>query len=376
MRKICYISGTRADYGLMRAVLKRLHEASDIDLSICVTGMHLSPNYGYTVDEIIADGFSICGQIPVDVDTSIPSVMAKSLGLELIAMTELLEQQKPDIVLILGDRGEMLAGALSAIHLNIPVVHIHGGERSGTIDEMIRHAISKLSHYHFVATEAAYHRLIKMGEKKESVFHVGAPGLDEIVTYVPINRQTLCEQYHFDPSKKLALIVFHPVVQEYNAIQSQFENLVAAALALKLQLIILEPNSDAGRHFIKSILDDYASHSAIRIIQHMRRHEYLNCLANVDVMLGNSSSGIIEAASFNLIVVNVGSRQQLRERGNNVIDVTNAFDSILEGLSLALRMEKMEYNNFYGDGQTSERCYNLLKNLDLNLELLNKCNAY
>lgn len=376
MRKICYISGTRADYGLMRAVLKRLDDADDIDLSICVTGMHLSPLYGNTVQEIIADGFQISGQIPVDVTTCAQSTMAKSIGHEIIAMTELLEEIKPDIVLLLGDRGEMLAGALAAVHLNIPVVHIHGGERSGTIDEMVRHAISKLSHYHFVATEAARQRLIKMGEKEDSVFLVGAPGLDEILMYAPASRKNLCQKYNLDSEKKLALLVFHPVVQEFNEIKIQFRNIILAALALDLQIIILEPNSDAGRLFIQSTVNEYKTNTNIRVIKHMRRNDYLDCLANADVMVGNSSSGIIEAASYNLVVVNVGSRQQLRERGSNVIDVTPLYDSILDGLKQALNQEKSEYKNLYGDGLTSARCYKLLTTINLDSAILNKCNAY
>ncbi|ASQ46440.1 UDP-N-acetylglucosamine 2-epimerase [Legionella clemsonensis] len=360
----------------MRSVLKCLNAAPDIDLSICVTGMHLSALYGSTVNEIIADGFKICAQIPVDVNTAVHATMAKSIGFEIIAMTELFEQQKPDIVLLLGDRGEMLAGALAAVHLNIPVVHLHGGERSGTVDEMIRHAISKLAHYHFVATKAAYERLVKMGERENSIFLVGAPGLDEIVTYNPCNREQCCKQYGLDPSRPFALLIFHPVVQEYNEIRFQFENIILAALQMKLQILILEPNSDAGGHFIREILEKYKNHEDVRVIKHMLRQSYLDCLANADVMLGNSSSGIIEAASYNLIVINVGSRQQFRERGDNVIDVGTDIPSILSGLHQVLPAKKNTFNNFYGDGRTAERCCELLRTISLNPDILNKCNAY
>lgn len=376
MRKICYISGTRADYGLMRSVLKRLHDAIDVDLSICVTGMHLSSLYGSTVEEIKNDGFTICAEIPVDVTTCDNASMAKSIGYELIGFTEVLEQQRPDIVLLLGDRGEMLAGALAALHLNIPIVHLHGGERSGTVDEMVRHAISKLSHYHFVATNEAAHRLIRMGEKEECIFVVGAPGLDEINSYLPASLEQVCTTYNLSASKPFALMVFHPVVQEITDLRNQFSNTLKAALALDLQVILLEPNSDAGRQLIQLELNEYLAHPEINVIKHMQRNDYLDCLANAAVMIGNSSSGIIEACSYNLPVVNVGTRQQLRERSNNVVDVTTDYEAILHGLTHALNQDTRQFQNVYGDGQTSERCYKLLTSINISSTLLNKYNVY
>lgn len=376
VRKICYVSGTRADYGLMREVLRCLQAAPDVDLSICVTGMHLSPRYGNTVDEIEAEGLTICAKIPVDVDTCSPGTMCKSIGHEIIAMTEVFEKEQPDIVLLLGDRGEMLAAALAAIHLNCYVVHVHGGERSGTVDEMVRHAVSKFSHYHFVATEEARQRLIRMGEHPESVYQVGAPGLDEMNLYAPLSRETFCQQYQLDAQRPVALLVFHPVVQEYDDLQQQFENVILAALNAKLQLIILEPNSDAGRYFIQSCLDTYRANHDVRIVKHLQRLAYLDCLANVDIMLGNSSSGIIEAATYHLPVVNVGSRQNLRERSDNVIDVDTNYEAIFSAINTLLAQPKRRYVNIYGDGKTSQRCYELLTSIRLEPSILNKCNAY
>ncbi|KGP63659.1 N-acylglucosamine 2-epimerase [Legionella norrlandica] len=375
-RKIIYVSGTRADYGLMREVLKKLHEAEDIDLSICVTSMHLDALYGNTVDEIKADRFPICGIIPVDVVNTQHGSMAKAIGHELLGLTEVFERESPDIILLLGDRGEMLAAAIAAVHLNIPVVHLHGGERSGTVDEMVRHAISKLSHYHFVATEVSKQRLIRMGEKRETIFQVGAPGLDEIKQYKTASRNVFNQRYGFDPNKKICLLIYHPVVQEIDTIKIQFQGVIRAALASDLQIICLEPNSDTGGHLIREAIQEFIHHPDVRIIKHLYRAEFIDCLANADVMLGNSSSGIIEAASFNLIVVNVGSRQNLRERSDNVIDVDVTYDAVLAGLQEALSKPKMAYSNCYGDGNTSERCYQLLKSIPLNSQILNKCNAY
>ncbi len=205
-RKIIYVSGTRADYGLMRAVLRKLQDTSTIELSICVTGMHLSALYGNTVSEIEADGFALCGLIPVDVETSTPVSMAQSIGHELIAMTELFARERPDIILLLGDRGEMLAAALAAVHLNIHLVHLHGGERSGTVDEMIRHCISKLAHYHFTATQEAKTRLIQMGERAEHIHVVGAPGLDDLVTAPIDSKEQFLLRYHLKPKTKNSII--------------------------------------------------------------------------------------------------------------------------------------------------------------------------
>ncbi len=374
-RKIIYVTGTRADYGLMRVLLKTLDHSKEFDLSICVTGMHLSTLYGDTVKEIENDKFKICGLIPVDLVNTSHASMAKSLGHEIIGMTELFEREKPDLVLLLGDRGEMLAGAISAVHLNIPIVHLHGGERSGTIDEMIRHCISKLAHYHFVATEASKVRLIKMGEKEDSVFIVGAPGLDEFKNHIP-TKELLNHRYGFSQDKKIALLIFHPVVQESDELQTQLQNAIDAALEANLHIICLEPNSDAGGGSIRDGLEQYSNHPDIRIVKHMHRPTFIDCLMQCDLMLGNSSSGIIEAATFNLRVVNIGSRQNLRERSDNVIDVDTSFDSIKAGINKALQEEDGQYVNCYGDGNSSERCYELLKTISLDKKILSKTNAY
>ena len=375
-RKIIYVTGTRADYGLMREVLKKLDSADDMDLSVCVTGMHLSSLYGNTVAEIEHDGFRICGTIPVDVEQTNHSTMAKSIGYELIGFTEVFEREQPDIVLLLGDRGEMLAAAIAAVHLNIPIVHLHGGERSGTVDEMIRHAISKLSHVHFVATESSKERLIKMGENENSIFVVGAPGLDEIKHYNTSDRTTFLKRYGFIPEKKIALLIYHPVVQEYQDIKNQFHNVFQATLSAGLQIICLEPNSDAGGQLIREAIQEYQHHPEVRIIKHLHRSEFIDCLANSDVMVGNSSSGIIEAASFKLAVVNVGTRQNLRERSNNIIDVNTDYEAISSGLISAMNQFRDNIINCYGDGNTSERCYQLLKTMTLDPQILNKSNAY
>lgn len=375
LRKIIYVTGTRADYGLMREVLKKLDHDKDIDFSVCVTGMHLNSLYGNTFKEIERDKFRICALIPVELDNSLKS-MAKAIGQDILGMTEVFEKEQPDLILLLGDRGEMLAAAIAAVHLNIPIVHLHGGERSGTVDEMIRHSISKLSHYHFVATSSSKERLIKMGERSEMIMITGAPGLDELYKVPVTNRESFYEHYRLDKSKKTALIIYHPVVQEYNNIKNQFQNIMKSALTMGLQIICLEPNSDAGGQSIRDVLQEYNNQPNVRIIKHLLRSEFIDCLANSDLMIGNSSSGIIEAASFNLVVVNVGSRQNLRECSDNVIHASTSVDSILLSLEQALQREKKNYRNIYGDGETSDRCYQLLKTISLDSKILSKSNAY
>ena len=375
-RKIIYVTGTRADYGLMREFLKKLHNSDDIDLLVCVTGMHLSNLYGNTIKEIELDGFRISGQISVDAEHSTHTSMAKSIGHQIIGMTDIFEREAPDIILLLGDRGEMLAAAITAVHLNIPIVHLHGGERSGTVDEMIRHSISKLAHYHFVATEASKERLIKMGENERAIKVIGAPGLDAICKYQTIDRKVFFNRFGLSFEKKTALLIFHPIVQEYNDIKSQFRNVITAALDADLQIICFEPNSDAGGHLIREVLQEYVAHQDVIIMKHLIREEFITCLACADVMVGNSSSGIIEAASFNLVVVNIGNRQNLRETGDNVIHVAPSFDAVAVGIKEALQRPNRDYKNIYGDGNASERGYQLLKTITLSTQLLNKSNAY
>lgn len=376
LRKIIYITGTRADFGLMRLLLQKLNEDEQIALSLCVTGMHLSFLYGHTVDEIRANHLPICAELPLEVDQTTPLSMAQSIGQAIIGMSELLASEQPDLVLILGDRGEALAAAISAVHLNIPVVHLHGGERSGTVDEMIRHAISKLAHYHFVATEASKERLIKMGEQESQIHVVGAPGLDELKAQPLKSKASFLAHYHWSEHKKTALLIYHPIVQEYEQLQSQMRQVMEAALAQDLQIILLEPNSDAGGQLLREVLKSYENHPQVRLLKHLNRADFINCLAHVDVMLGNSSSGIIEAASFNLTVVNIGSRQNLRERSTNVIEADNSLESISGAIQEALHRGKQVYKNVYGTGTSSELCFQLLKTISLDPLILSKSNAY
>ncbi|CAI2716998.1 UDP-N-acetylglucosamine 2-epimerase [Nitrospina watsonii] len=376
MRKFVYVSGTRADFGLLRSTLLRIHADPELDLSLSVTGMHLSEHYGNTVDEIEAAGLRIAARIPVDLTETSGGAMARALGAELTGMTDALECERPDAVLVLGDRGEQLAGALAAIHLNIPVVHLHGGERSGTVDEPVRHAISKLAHYHFVATETSRERLVRMGERTDRIFITGAPGLDGLKELATRSRQDLCAAQHLDPTQPLALVLFHPVVQEMHTLPQQTVHLMEALVESGMQAVVLMPNADAGGDRIRDVIEQFRDRERFRVVVHMPREEFVSWLAGADVMVGNSSSGIIESASFGRPVVNIGTRQTGRERSGNVIDVTAGKDAILQGIRQALEADFRAVENVYGQGDAGEKIVELLKTIPLDPAILQKSNAY
>lgn len=375
-RRICYISGTRADFGLMERTLARVKQSSTLDLAVCVTGMHLSYAYGETVREIENAGFRISGRVPVDVETTNGAAMARALGRQLIGFVDIFLLEHPDVVIVVGDRGEMLAGALAALHLNIPIVHIHGGERSGTIDEPVRHAISKLSHYHFVATNASRARLIYMGEQPTSIFVTGAPGLDALEDFERHPRDTLARTFDLEPCKPIALVIYHPVVQTATSAASEMEAVLTGVLATGVQVLCFCPNSDAGGSEISRVINTYAACGTVHSVTHLPRDLYLSWLAEADVLVGNSSSGVIEAASFGLPVVNIGDRQHGRERNTNIRDVILTPIAIQAAINDALAGGRYPPANIYGDGHAGERIVELLSTLPLEPSLLLKSNAY
>ena len=376
MRHICYVTGTRADFGLMQQTLMAIHSAPDLTLSLLITGMHLLPEYGHTVTEIEAAGFTILGRVPVTLSGGEGAEMSLALGEQIIGMTEIWQSQKPDMVLLLGDRGEMLAAAIAAIHLNIPVVHLHGGERSGTVDESVRHAISKLSHYHFTATEDAKARLIKMGELPEHIVVTGAPGLDAIYSTPLLEREQLCGKYGLDSQQNFQLILFHPVVQQAGNAEQQMQWLLEAAVEHCEQPLVIMPNADAGSQGIVRVIERFKNTGQVKTALHIPRQDYLSLMAHADVLIGNSSSGIIEAASLQTPVVNIGDRQNARERNQNVLDVPVDKAQIAQAIVQAKAMKGTQWQNCYGDGQSSARICQYLAALPITQSLLEKVNAY
>lgn len=372
-----YVSGSRADFGLMERTLKGLAETPGLRLSLVVTGQHLLHEYGMTINGILASGLPIAARIPVALSGADGAEMGRALATELLGFLNHWSTDRPDLVLVLGDRGEMLAAALAAVHLGIRVAHLHGGELSGTLDESFRHAISKLAHFHFAATEASAERLRRMGEMPDHIWVVGAPGLVGLADGVTADRDGFGRGFGLDLGcAHRVLVVFHPVVQEAAAAAIQVDTLLAVLRAEDCTALILRPNSDAGGAAINALLDACAEDERFRIIDHLERDAYLAALSAADALVGNSSSGIIESATLGTPCLNLGSRQNGRQRNDNVVDCT---DFTPQAIGAALRRTlalRGPFHNLYGDGRTIERLADILPSLPRDVAVLAKRNAY
>ena len=378
MRHICYISGTRADFGLMASALSKIDKADDLKLSIIATGMHLSPRYGNSIEEMEACGLNVAAKIVTQLEPATGTTMALGISTMLAGITLELEKMRPDIVLLLGDRGEMIAGALAALHLKIPCAHIHGGERSGTVDEPIRHAISKLSHIHLVATEKSRDRLVAMGEDPEQVHVTGAPGIDGLKDLVSATGAEIYDKWGFDPSRPLALLVFHPAHHDAGVGCAETGIILEALKENDFQTVAVMPNSDAGSAGVRAALQNAEDEGGADFClkTNLPRSEFVTLMSVADVMIGNSSAGIIEAASFATPVINIGCRQNLRERNSNIVDIDCKPDAIAAALINALKAGRGKSGNIYGDGHAGERIVDILRNTPLNSRLLEKVNRY
>ena len=379
MRKVLYVTGTRADFGLMASTLQQIAAHPELQLQVAVTGMHLSPSYGLTVRDIEALGLPIVARVPINVEDRTPSAMAAGIGEAVIGLTHALGQARPDLVMLLGDRGEMLAGAIAALHSGIPIVHLHGGERSGTVDEPVRHAITKLSHWHFVATEESRERVVRLGERPEHVWVTGAPSLDGLVEQGAMTRQQVLDELGLAAAARFLLVIFHPVVQEMDDAYEQTAKLAGAlrdALAgSQTHIVWLAPNADAGSSGILRALDEIQNDHLHRVT-HLQRPIFVSALRHAQALIGNSSAGIIEAASFGTPVVNIGNRQRARERNRNTIDCPGNRESIAAAVTQALVHGRFPAENVYGDGQAGARITNLLASVPMAEDLLDKGNCY
>ncbi len=379
-RKIIYITGTRADYGLMQSVLREIKEHPKLELEIIVTGMHIMPEFGMTINEIKKDGFKI-HEIDATYEKDNKESMANFVGKFIQLLTKKTKEIKPDLILLLGDRGEMLAGAIVGAYLTIPVAHLHGGEITSTVDEFSRHAITKLAHIHLPATENSEERIIKMGEDPSNVFIVGAPGLDSILNENLIEPAELSEKYNLDLSKPIFLMVQHPVTTEVGVAHEHIRETLEAMVGLRHQTILIYPNADAGSREMIEVIKEYEKYPFIKTFKSIPHKEYLSLMKMATIMIGNSSSGIIEAPSFCLPVINIGSRQKGRERTENVIDVDYDKEQIKESIKKVLDNENFKEKvknckSLYGDGKAGVRIANILSEIKIEKRILQKRLTY
>jgi len=376
-RKITVTTGSRADYGILRPILKEISTSKKLDLYLIVTGMHLSKKHGFTINEIRHDGLKIHTSFRMIPQRDSTYSMANTLGGGIISFAKIFKKLKPNINLVLGDRDEMLASAMAAYHMNIPNAHIHGGDKTqGGIDEYNRHAITKISNIHFVATKKSKERVVKMGENPKHVFLTGSPSMDEVLANKITNKNELQRKFGLNFSGDEILLVYHPVTTQSEQSGRQISNILNAIMMTKKPTIVIAPNSDAGNKMIFKYLKSYSTkYDFIKIYPSVPRNDFLGLLKYCGVLVGNSSSGMIEASCFNIPVINIGIRQKDREKGHNVIDVLDIstdhiHKAILQALMKKHRLIKQEL--IYGDGKASKKIVKHLERITLDKKLIQK----
>ena len=381
MRTIAVVTGTRAEYGYLQPLMNRIEHDGEFQLIPLITGTHLFPKFGNT-SELVKQAFPSAIQIPMLLAGDTLKDMVTYLASGITNFAEYLNKNRPDILVVLGDRSESFAAALAAFYLNIPIAHINGGDVTGTtIDESIRHAITKIAHIHFVHTKENAERVEKMGEEKKRIFITGALTLDTILGAQLPSKKEIFSKYNLDEEKKTFLVVFHPITTLEDKGYTQLENILLVLDMLKEQTVLFYPNVDAGGDQLRDLIKKYEGKSYLHTFVNIPHEDYLGLMKSVDIMMGNSSSGIIESPSFHLPVINIGSRQQGRERSINIIDILPEKDKILAAINSALynhrflkKVQKCE--NRFGDGHASERIVDILKKIELNQSLIQKQITY
>jgi UDP-hydrolysing UDP-N-acetyl-D-glucosamine 2-epimerase len=378
VRTIVVVTVSRSDYGHLLPVLEAIRSTPELELMLFVAGMHLAPEFGLTVEAIEGDGWPIAERIEMLEPADSPEAVAVSIGNGVSGFARAYASKRPDLVVVLGDRFEFLSAAVAALPFALPVAHIHGGEESeGAMDNQSRHAITKLAHLHFPAAAPYARRLMQMGEESWRIHTVGAPGLDRILTMEFLSREALAEALEIPAAGRWLVVTFHPVTLEYRETAAHIEELLAALDKVDGTLVITYPNADTAGRTIIGGLEEFAMHRPrVRLVKNLGDRIYLSLLRHADAMVGNSSSGLIEAPSFGLPVVNIGSRQRGRLRGANVIDVGDGRDAILAGIEQALdpafRRMFAGMVNPYGDGQAAPRIVEVLRSVEIGSRLIQK----
>ncbi len=369
MKKICVVTGTRAEYGLLMPLLEQIKQAKNLELQLLVTGMHLSPEFGLTYKLIEADGYTINEKVDILLSSDTPVGISKSMGLGMIGFSESFERLQPDMVVLLGDRYETFVAATAASVARIPIAHLHGGETTeGAFDEAFRHAITKMSWLHFTSAEEYRNRVIQLGETPDRVFNVGAIGIENIRKMPLMNKSELEASLDTELKERLLLVTFHPVTLEDATSEVQFKNLLNALETIENATIIFtKANSDTDGRIINEMIDDYTNKHLDNTLSFvsMGQLRYLSAMKLASAVIGNSSSGIIEAPSFKIPTVNIGDRQKGRMQAQSVINCEPQEESIKEAISLALsdsfKSSIQLMSNPYGDGRVSDKIMEVIQ---------------
>jgi GDP/UDP-N,N'-diacetylbacillosamine 2-epimerase (hydrolysing) len=372
-RKICVVTGTRADYGLLYWLMKEIQTADDLELQIIATGMHLSPEFGLTYQQIEHDGFLIDEKVEMLLSSDSEVGITKSMGLAMIGFADALERLKPDVMVVLGDRFEVFSAASAAMIAKLPIAHLHGGEATeGLIDEPIRHSISKMSHLHFTSTEEYRRRVVQLGEPPDRVFNVGAVGIDNIKKLKLLDRTEFEKSIDFNLGKRNLLITFHPVTLETGTAKEQFSNLLTVLSELDdAHLIFTKANADTDGRIINAMIDEYVADrkettAAFTSLGQMR---YLSAMQYIDGVVGNSSSGLLEIPSFKIGTVNIGDRQRGRVKAKSVIDCEPTKEGIREAISILFTSQFKkgieDLKNPYGEGGASNKIAKIILDFPL-----------
>jgi GDP/UDP-N,N'-diacetylbacillosamine 2-epimerase (hydrolysing) len=377
-KHVVYVTSTRADYGLMRNTLQELQNERSLNLSILVCGMHMSPMYGDSIQDIKSDGFNIGSVVDTLPLTSTPSAVAQSIGAATCSFSRSFELLTPDLVLIEGDRGEALAASIAAAYMNIAIAHISGGDVTGTmIDESIRHAITKFAHLHFPGTDLSASRLLSMGEEPWRIHMVGTPGSNvkgELTLSSPEIRKIL----GLTTSDNLLLVIQHPVTNEEMEAPQQMRNTLESIRQLEIQTVVIKPNSDPGSTQMSEVINEYQRFDFIHTFENLSRDLFIGVLNSTSVMIGNSSSGLTEAPGFGVPVINIGTRQHGRERGNNITDVAPDTSEIITTIRRLLKLRNdnkyLEYwsQSPYVDIDSAHQISKVIMETELGPRLLQK----
>lgn len=350
-KNIAVLTATRAEYGLLKPLMERIEQDQELELAVLVTGMHLSEEFGYTYEEIIEDGFSITAKIPILDQKHDAAATSRAMAVALLEFGKYFQINKPDLLVVLGDRYETVAVCLAAVNMRIPIAHIHGGEiTEGAVDDVFRHAITKFSYLHFPSTERYAKRIVQLGESPDRVFTVGSLGVENIKNVRLLTQEELEASVGMDLKGQYAVVTFHPVTLEEGSVEDQFREVLYALDAFQMKYIITKANADTGGYIINQLIDEYAAeHDNVLAVTSLGMKRYLSALKYCTMVIGNSSSGILEAPSFGVPTVDIGDRQRGRVAAETVIHCKTKKEEIKEAIYKALEM------TIYSGGGVSAR---------------------